>query len=98
MKPFIPTFDIPKPDDRYYCTSSEFVAAYLSLMRLPLVNVEASSNLVVFIFRDAPDRETWVEAFNKGRTTVNARQFVLAIRDMRRLSEWAKRERKNPIY
>ena len=96
MKSLIPpsiVFHIPQDDDRYYHTRGLYLAAYLSLKRLPLVNVEATSRIVVFTFRDAPAREEWVTAFHQGKPTVNARQFALTICDMHRLMKRAEHDR-----
>lgn len=89
----------PRPDDnRYFYTSNLYLAAYLALKGLPLVNVEASSRVVVFVFRDAPEREEWVNVFKHGPDApVDARRFTMAIKDLQRLSARASCERCSSI-
>mgnify|MGYP006899664608 CR=1 FL=1 len=80
----------PPPDGRYFYTRSLYLAAYLSLKGLPLVNVEASSRIVVFAFCDAPEREEWVATFKEGpEAPVDARRFAMVIKDLKRLSDRA---------
>ena len=73
-------------DDRYFYTKSVYLAAYLSLKGLSLVNVETTSRIAVYTFRDASDREYWVQTFDQGRAVVNARQYAIMHRDLKRLT------------
>ena len=88
----------PPSDGRYFYTRSLYLAAYLSLKGLPLVNVEASSRIVVFAFCDAPEREEWVATFKEGpQAPVDARRFTMTIKDLKRLSARASCERCSAI-
>ena len=73
-------------DTRYYYTKSVYLAAYLSLKGLSLINIETTSRIAVYTFRDAPDREYWIQTFDQGRAVVNARQYSISHRDLKRLA------------
>lgn len=77
----------PRPDGRYFYTSSLYLAAYLSVQGMDLVNVERGSrDTPVFVFRDAIEREEWVHTFKYGPDVpVDARRFTMAILDLQKL-------------
>ena len=97
QKPTIPIHP-PRPDDRYYYTSNLYLAAYLAMKGLPLVNVEAASRTIVYTFRDAPEREGWVDTFKNGpQALVDARRFTMTIKDLQHLTARAACERCSSI-
>jgi len=78
-----------KSDDRYFRTSSFYVAAFLFAKGLELVNIDrADSRRSQFVFLDTPDREELLQNFNYSsenspESMVDARKLVAAIKTLK---------------
>ena len=76
-------------DDRYFRTSSFYAAAFLFAKGLELVNVDKSEpKRAVFVFRDQPDRELWLNSYNfsvpgSKDAAIDARSYVTAIKALK---------------
>ena len=76
-----------KQKDRYFRTSSFYVAAFLFAKGLEMVNVDKITNpkRAQFVFIDIAERELWLDSFNFAKenspeVVIDARRFVTAIR------------------
>lgn len=74
-------------DDRYFRTSSFYVAAFLFAKGLELVSIDNTSDKKrsEFVFLDTPERELLLQSFNFGKENsmevmVDVRKFVTAIK------------------
>lgn len=76
-------------DDRYYRTSSFYLAAFLFAKNAELVNIDRSDEKrSQFVFVDNPELETMVSEFNYGRdgslgALVDVRRLVFAIKSLK---------------
>lgn len=73
--------------DKYFKTTSFYLASFLFAKGLELVNIDRTADLKrkEFVFLDSPDRELWLESFNFGKENnpevmIDARKFVMAIK------------------
>ncbi len=76
-----------KQENKYFRTASFYLAVFLLVKGLELVNIDRTNNAqkAQFVFIDSPEREFWLEAFNFAKENspevmVDARKFVMAIR------------------
>ncbi|MDP3296842.1 MAG: DUF5659 domain-containing protein [Thermodesulfovibrionia bacterium] len=76
-----------KQDDRYFRISSFYVAAFLCVKGLELVNVDKITDprRAQFVFLDTPERELFLKNYNFGKedapeAMIDARKFVMAIK------------------
>jgi len=74
-------------DNRYFRTSSFYLATFLFVKGLELANIDKTDNpkRAHFVFIDSPEREVLLESFNFGKENspevmVDARKFVMAIK------------------
>lgn len=79
-----------KNNDKYFQTSSFYLAAFLFAKGLELVNVDkiTDSKRAHFVLADSPLRELWVERFNFGKeddpeVLVDARKLVQATKTLK---------------
>lgn len=77
-------------DNRYFRTSSFYLAAFLFCNGLELVNIDkiTDSKRSNFVFRDNPERESLVEDFKFGKENstpimVDARKFIVSIKTLK---------------
>lgn len=77
-------------DDRYFRTSSFYLAAFLFCNGLDLVNIDKTANpkRASFVFRDSPEREFLVENFKFGKENLNpvmvdARKLIVSIKALK---------------
>lgn len=74
-------------ENRYFRTASFYLAVFLLVKGLELVNIDKISNSkrAYFVFLDCPEREFLVRSFNFGKENlpevmVDARKFTMAIK------------------
>ena len=73
-------------DDKYYRISSFYAAAFIFAKGMELVNIdELQKGRSEFVFRDTPEREALLQAFNFAsedapESLIDARKFVMAIK------------------
>lgn len=73
-------------DTKYFRTESFYLSVFLFSKGLELVNIDhTNSKRSKFIFRDTPERELWIEAFNfakenSSEAMVDVRKLVMAIK------------------
>ncbi len=72
-------------DNRYCAIGELYLAAYLYAHGFWLVNVKKdASGKVQFVFSECAERDVFVQEFQHGpEAPVDARQFVLAIEDLK---------------
>lgn len=77
-------------NDRYFKTSSFYVASFLFTKDQTLVNIDKATNpkRSQFVFLDTPERETLLQSFNfakenSSEVMVDARKFVSAIKQLK---------------
>jgi len=67
-------------------TSDFYLAAFLRAKGLMLLNVEKTNpRRVLFIFEDKKDRQNLVEDFLFGRTQIEPKSFISAIKELKQL-------------
>lgn len=77
---------INQQDDRYFRISSFYAAAFLFAKGMELVNIDnLQRGRSVFVFRDTPEREAYLQAFNFAAedapdSMIDARKFVMSIK------------------
>ncbi len=75
-----------RKDERYFRISSFYAAAFLFAKGLELVNIDNfQKGRSVFVFRDTPEREAYLQAFNFASedapdSLIDARKFVMSIK------------------
>lgn len=74
-----------KTENKYFSSSSFYLAAFLNAKGLELINIDKpeSSSRAQFIFIDTPERESLVQAFNFAKiedpsVMVDVRQYTMA--------------------
>ena len=74
-------------ENKYFRTTSFYVATFLFVKGLELVNIDktADPKKAQFVFIDSPGRKLWLESFNFGKENspevmIDARKFVMAIK------------------
>lgn len=77
-------------DDRYYKTSSFYLASFLFAKDLELVGIKDTSNprKKEFVFRDSPERERLLQCYNfapenSPEVKIDVRKFVFAIKTLK---------------
>lgn len=76
--------------DKYFRTTSFYVATFLFAKGLELVDIDrtADPKRARFVFINSPERELWLESFNFGKENtpevmIDARKFVMAIKTLK---------------
>lgn len=76
-------------EDKHFCTTSFYAAAFLSVKGLQLVNINRKNpRRCQFVFQDTPEREELLRVFNFAKegspeARVDARKFVIAIKTLK---------------
>jgi predicted RNA-binding protein YlxR (DUF448 family) len=71
---------------RQYITSDFYLSAFLLSKGLKLIKVDKSNpQRALFIFEDREDRQKLVEEFLYSRASVNPKEFVIAIKELKQL-------------
>jgi hypothetical protein len=72
--------------DNNFITSDFYVAAFLLAYKYQLVGInKTDARRFRFVFVDQPGRPQFVEGYFLGYTDVNAKEFVLAIKELKSL-------------
>jgi len=67
-------------------TSDFYLSAFLLTKGLRLIKIDKSTpQRAVFIFEDREDRQKLVEEFLYSRASVNPKEFVIAIKELKQL-------------
>jgi hypothetical protein len=76
--------------DKYFKTTSFYVAIFLSIKGLELVDIDktADPKRARFVFIDSPERKLWLESFNFGKENapevmIDVRKFVTTIKTLK---------------
>ncbi len=76
--------NLTSKDDRYFRTPDFYLAAYLFVQKLWLVNIDRTDrSKCLFVFRDTPERQDLVSNFRYAKEAlIDARQYAFAVRKL----------------